>query len=157
MNIFVTGGTGYIGSHTCIELIKSGHQVVIADNLVNSKLEVLSHIETITGVSIPFYEADVTDEAKVRDIFKAHKFDGIIHFAGLKAVGESVAKPLAYYYNNLVSTMVLAKLAAEFEIPKFVFSSSAIRFASLIGIASPIPTNPPLWEIIILLIPITSP
>ena len=125
MNIFVTGGTGYIGSHTCIELIKSGHQVVIADNLINSKIEVLSHIESITGVSIPFYEADVTDEAKVRDIFQAHKFDGIIHFAGLKAVGESVAKPLAYYYNNLVSTMVLAKLAIEFDIPKFVFSSSA--------------------------------
>lgn len=125
MNIFVTGGTGYIGSHTCVELIKSGHQVVIADNLINSKKEVLNHIETITGVSVPFYEVDVTDEAKVRDIFRAHAFDGIIHFAGLKAVGESVSKPLAYYYNNLVSTMVLSKLAVEFGIGKFVFSSSA--------------------------------
>jgi len=143
VNIFVTGGTGYIGSHTCIELIKSGHQVVIADNLVNSKLEVLSHIETITGVSIPFYEADVTDEAKVRDIFKAHKFDGIIHFAGLKAVGESVAKPLAYYYNNLVSTMVLAKLAAEFEIPKFVFSSSATVYGDQ---PSPLKEDMPLMK-----------
>lgn len=143
MNIFVTGGTGYIGSHTCIELIKSGHQVVIADNLINSKIEVLSHIESITGVSIPFYEADVTDEAKVRDIFQAHKFDGIIHFAGLKAVGESVAKPLAYYYNNLVSTMVLAKLAIEFDIPKFVFSSSATVYGDQ---PSPLKEDMPLMK-----------
>lgn len=125
MKILVTGGLGFIGSHTVVELVESGHEVVIVDNLVNSKIEVLDRLSDLTGVELPFYQVDVTDEAKVKGIFEAHGFDGVIHFAGLKAVGESVSKPLAYYYNNLVSTMVLSDLCVEYGVGKFVFSSSA--------------------------------
>ena len=106
MNILVTGGLGFIGSHTVIELIKNNHTVIIVDNLINSKIEVLDKLATITGIKPSFYISDVTDEAKVEEIFKNHNIDGVIHFAGLKAVGESVSKPLKYYYNNLVSTKV---------------------------------------------------
>ena len=125
MRYLVTGGLGFIGSHTVVELINNDHEVVIADNLINSKLEVLDKIYEITGVKPNFFQIDVTDEAKVKDIFLNHKLDGVIHFAGLKAVGESVSKPLEYYYNNLVSTMVLSKLCLEYKVNKFVFSSSA--------------------------------
>jgi UDP-glucose 4-epimerase len=125
MNILVTGGLGFIGSHTTIELIKNKHTVIIADNLVNSKIEVLDKLSTITGIKPTFYQIDVTDEARVESIFNNHKIDGVIHFAGLKAVGESVSKPLEYYYNNLVSTMVLSKLCVKYGVGKFVFSSSA--------------------------------
>ncbi len=125
MNILVTGGLGFIGSHTVIELIKSNHQVVIVDNLINSKVEVLDKINEICGVRPEFYQMDVTDESAVEEIFKTHSFDGLIHFAGLKAVGESVEKPIAYYYNNLVSTMVLSKLCLKYSVNRFVFSSSA--------------------------------
>ena len=125
MRYLVTGGLGFIGSHTVVELINNDHEVVIADNLINSKLEVLDKIYEITGVKPIFFQIDVTDEAKVKDIFLNYKLDGVIHFAGLKAVGESVSKPLEYYYNNLVSTMVLSKLCLEYKVNKFVFSSSA--------------------------------
>lgn len=125
MNILVTGGLGFIGSHTTIELIKNNHTVIIADNLINSKIEVLDKLFTITGIKPTFYQTDVTDEAKVEEIFVNHKIDGVIHFAGLKAVGESVSKPLEYYYNNLVSTMVLSKMCVKYGVGKFVFSSSA--------------------------------
>jgi len=125
MNILVTGGMGYIGSHTCVELLNSGHSVIIADNLVNSKIETQGKIEKITGKEVIFYEIDVTDEKAVRYIFDRHQIDGVIHFAGLKAVGESVAMPVEYYYNNLVSTMVLSKLCKERDVNRFVFSSSA--------------------------------
>ena len=125
MRYLVTGGLGFIGSHTVVELINNDHEVVIADNLINSKLEVLDKIYEITGVKPSFFQIDVTDEAKVKDIFLNYKLDGVIHFAGLKAVGESVSKPLEYYYNNLVSTMVLSKLCLEYKVNKFVFSSSA--------------------------------
>lgn len=125
MNILVTGGLGFIGSHTVIELIKSNHQVVIVDNLINSKVEVLDKINEICGVRPEFYQMDVTNESAVEEIFKTHSFDGLIHFAGLKAVGESVEKPIAYYYNNLVSTMVLTKLCLKYSVNRFVFSSSA--------------------------------
>lgn len=125
MNILVTGGLGFIGSHTVIELIKSNHQVVIVDNLINSKVEVLDKINEICGVRPEFYQMDVTNESAVEEIFKTHSFDGLIHFAGLKAVGESVEKPIAYYYNNLVSTMVLSKLCLKYSVNRFVFSSSA--------------------------------
>jgi UDP-glucose 4-epimerase len=125
MNILVTGGLGFIGSHTTIELIKNNHTVIIADNLINSKIEVLDKLTTITGIKPIFYQIDVTDEAKVEEIFNNHKIDGVIHFAGLKAVGESVSKPLEYYYNNLVSTMGLSKMCVKFGVNKFVFSSSA--------------------------------
>jgi len=125
MNILVTGGLGFIGSHTTIELIKNNHKVIIADNLINSKIEVLDKLSIITGIKPSFYQIDVTDEAKVQEIFVNHKIDGVIHFAGLKAVGESVSKPLEYYYNNLVSTMVLSKMCVKYGVEKFVFSSSA--------------------------------
>lgn len=124
MNILVTGGLGFIGSHTTIELIKNNHEVTIADNLINSKIEVLNKLSTVTGIKPTFYQIDVTDEAKVEEIFNNHKFDGVIHFAGLKAVGESVSKLLEYYYNNLVSTMVLSKMCVKYGVGKFVFSSS---------------------------------
>ena len=125
MRYLVTGGLGFIGSHTVVELINNDHEVVIADNLINSKLEVLDKIYEITGVKPNFFQIDVTDEEKVKEIFLNYKLDGAIHFAGLKAVGESVSKPLEYYYNNLVSTMVLSKLCLEYKVNKFVFSSSA--------------------------------
>ena len=125
MRYLVTGGLGFIGSHTVVELINNDHEVVIADNLINSKPEVLDKIYEITGVKPIFFQIDVTDEEKVKEIFLNHKLDGVIHFAGLKAVGESVSKPLEYYYNNLVSTMVLSKLCLEYKVNKFVFSSSA--------------------------------
>ena len=125
MRYLVTGGLGFIGSHTVVELINNDHEVVIADNLINSKLEVLDKIYEITGVKPIFFQIDVTDEEKVKEIFLNNKLDGVIHFAGLKAVGESVSKPLEYYYNNLVSTMVLSKLCLEYKVNKFVFSSSA--------------------------------
>ncbi len=125
MKILVTGGLGFIGSHTVVELIDSNYQVVIADNLVNSKIGVLDKLEEITGVKPIFYQVDVTAESMVEEVFKEHHFDGVIHFAGLKAVGESVEKPLAYYYNNLVSTMMLTKMCLNYSVGKFVFSSSA--------------------------------
>jgi len=125
MNILVTGGLGFIGSHTSIELIKKNHTVIIADNLINSKIEVLDKLSTIIGIRPSFYQIDVTDEVKVEEIFVKNKIDGVIHFAGLKAVGESVSKPLEYYFNNLVSTMILSKMCVKYGVGKFVFSSSA--------------------------------
>lgn len=125
MPILVTGGAGYIGSHTCVELLNSGHFVIIADNLCNSKIETIDKINQITNKDVIFYQIDVTDEQAVESIFSNHKIDGVIHFAGLKAVGESVEKPLQYYYNNLVSTMVLSKMCVKYGVGKFVFSSSA--------------------------------
>lgn len=130
MNILITGGLGFIGSHTAIELIKNNHTVIIADNLINSKIEVLDKLSIITGIKPTFYQIDVTDEAKVEEIFNSHKIDGVIHFAGLKAVGESVSKPLEYYYNNLVSTMVLSKMCVKYGVDKFVFSSSATVYGN---------------------------
>jgi UDP-glucose 4-epimerase len=125
MKILVTGGLGFIGSHTCVELINKNHQVVVADNLSNSKIETLERIEKITGTSPDFYKIDVTKEVLVEEVFKNHEIDGVIHFAGYKAVGESVEKPLEYYYNNVVSTMVLGKICLKHGVSKFVFSSSA--------------------------------
>ena len=125
MNISVTGGLGFIGSHTTIELIKNNHTVIIADNLINSKIEVLDKLSSITGIKPTFYQIDVTDQQAVESIFSSHQIDGVIHFAGLKAVGESVSKPLEYYYNNLVSTMILSKMCVKYRVGKFVFSSSA--------------------------------
>lgn len=125
MNILVTGGLGFISSHTIGELIKNNHTPIIADNLINSKIEMLDKLSIITGTKPTFYQIDVTDEAKVQEIFISHKIDGVIHFAGLKAVAESVSIPLDYYYNNVVSTMVLSKMCMKYGVGKFVFSSSA--------------------------------
>lgn len=125
MNILVTGGAGYIGSHTCIALIEAGYSVVVADNLSNSKIESIEAVKRITKQDIPFYEMDVTDKQAVEQIFLNHQIEGVIHFAGLKAVGESVEKPSAYYENNIISTLVLANTCLKFGINQFVFSSSA--------------------------------
>ena len=125
MKILVTGGTGFIGSHTCVELLDAGYDVVIIDNLSNSKKEVVGYIENITNKKVSFYENDVCDKEALRNIFKEHKIDAIIHFAGYKAVGESVSKPLMYYRNNLDSTLSLLEVANEFGVKKIAFSSSA--------------------------------
>lgn len=121
----MTGGLGYIGSHTVIELVENGHEVVILDNLINSKFEVLKKIQRISGVRPDFYQVDVTDERHVEKVFQAYDFDGVIHFAGLKAVGESVSMPEVYYMNNIVSTLTLSRLCLKYGVNRFVFSSSA--------------------------------
>lgn len=125
MKVLVTGGLGFIGSHTCVSLIENRFDVVIIDNLYNSKEVVLDRIETITGVRPTFYKKDVQDLESLREIFKKEHFDAIIHFAGYKAVGESVKKPLMYYENNLESTFALLRCMEEFDVKNFVFSSSA--------------------------------
>ena len=125
MAILVTGGTGYIGSHTVVQLLENNYDVVIVDNFVNSKPEVLNRIFKITGKKPRFYEIDVCDEAKMRELFKKEKITDIIHFAGLKSVGESVKKPGLYISNNIGSSLVLLKLMNEFDVRNIVFSSSA--------------------------------
>ncbi len=130
MKILVTGGTGYIGSHTCVELLESGYEVVIVDNLCNSKREVVDFIKEITHKEVIFYEGDVCDKELMRKIFKEHKIDAVIHFAGLKAVGESVKVPLNYYRNNIGSTITLCEVMNEFNCKKIVFSSSATVYGS---------------------------
>jgi UDP-glucose 4-epimerase len=125
MKILVTGGTGYIGSHTCVELLNGGHDVVIVDNLSNSKLSILDRIEKIAGRRPVFVEADVRNETSLEAVFSAHAIDAVIHFAGLKAVGESVEKPLYYYDNNVTGSMVLFNVMAKFGVKTVVFSSSA--------------------------------
>ena len=125
MRILVTGGAGYIGSHTSIVLLEQGHDVVIVDNLCNSKRVAVDRVEELSGKQVTFYQYDVCDEAKMREVFSKESIDAVIHFAGLKAVGESVAIPLRYYDNNLTSTLVLLKVMKEFGVGNFVFSSSA--------------------------------
>lgn len=130
MSILVTGGTGYIGSHTCVVLLEAGYDVIIADNLSNSSIEVIDKIKKISAKDIKFYKVDVTDEKETEKVFEENDIEGIIHFAGFKAVGESVDKPLGYYYNNLLSTIVLAKLCNKYNVNKFVFSSSATVYGN---------------------------
>lgn len=125
MAILVTGGAGYIGSHTCIELINAGYDVVVVDNLVNSSEEAVKRVEQITGVKVPFYEADILDREALEKIFDTEKIDSVIHFAGLKAVGESVSKPLEYYYNNISGTLVLCDVMRKHGVKNIIFSSSA--------------------------------
>lgn len=125
MSILVTGGTGYIGSHTVVDLLDHNYDVVIVDNYINSKPEVLNRIHKITGKKPRFYEVDVCDEASLREVFKKEKITDVIHFAGLKAVGESVQKPGLYYANNIGSSLTLLKIMKEFEVNNIVFSSSA--------------------------------
>ncbi len=123
--ILVTGGTGYIGSHACVELLASGYQVVVVDNLSNSKVEPLRRLEQITGKSLKFYEADIRDKKALAEIFEREPISAVMHFAGLKAVGESCRQPLSYYHNNVYGTMVLAEAMAEANVKQLVFSSSA--------------------------------
>lgn len=135
MTILTTGGAGYIGSHTCIELTKAGYDVIVVDNLDNSSEKSLERVEKIVGKKIKFYKEDVRDREAMRRIFTENKIDAVIHFAGLKAVGESVAKPIEYYDNNLISTIVLLEVMREFDCKKIVFSSSATVY----GVAKEMP------------------
>ena len=125
MNVLVTGGCGYIGSHTSVELLNRGYNVIIVDNLSNSKRSVVSKIEKITHKKVKFYEDDACDKEALRRIFKENKIDMVIHFAGFKAVFESIQSPLKYYRNNLVSTICLCEVMKEFDCKNLVFSSSA--------------------------------
>ena len=125
MNILVTGGAGFIGSHTCVELIESGYKVVVVDNLINSSKEAVRRVEKITGVTIPFYPVDLLDEEGLNKIFDTENIDAVIHFAGLKAVGESMVKPWNYYNNNITGTLNLCKVMMEHRVKNIIFSSSA--------------------------------
>lgn len=125
MAVLVTGGTGYIGSHTVVELINKGYDVVIVDNLSNSKYEVTNRIKTITNKAVNFYQIDVCDKASLKEVFKRHSIDAVIHFAGLKAVGESTVMPMKYYENNIMSTLSLIEVMKEFNCKNLIFSSSA--------------------------------
>lgn len=131
MKILVTGGTGYIGSHTVVELQKQGHQVEILDNLFNSKITVLEKINQLTGQTPVFHQVDLLDYQKMRELFAATQFDAVIHFAGLKAVAESIEQPLRYYENNVTGTLNLLKCMAEFNVNKIIFSSSATVYGGL--------------------------
>ncbi len=135
MAILVTGGAGYIGSHTCIEMLNSGYDVIVIDNLDNSSEESLNRVEKITGKKVKFYEEDVRNKEALRKIFSDNKIEAVIHFAGLKAVGESVREPIMYYDNNLISTLVLLEVMNEFNVKKIVFSSSATVY----GVATEMP------------------
>jgi UDP-glucose 4-epimerase len=125
MAILVAGGAGYIGSHTCVQLLNSGYEAVVADNLYNSKMEAIRRVEKITGKNVRFYHVDVCDRFALREIFERENIEAVIHFAAYKAVGESVSKPLEYYSNNLISTLTLLETMKEYRIRNFVFSSSA--------------------------------
>ncbi len=135
MSILITGGAGYIGSHTCIEMQNAGYDVIVIDNLDNSSSESLKRAEKITGKAIKFYEEDVRNKEALRQIFKDNNIEAVIHFAGLKAVGESVREPIMYYDNNLISTINLLEVMNEFGVKKFVFSSSATVY----GVATEMP------------------
>ena len=137
MKVLVTGGAGYIGSHTCVELLNAGHEIVVVDNFANSKPEALDAIRKITGRDFAFYPVDIRDRAALDGVFSAHGVDAVIHFAGLKAVGESVEKPLEYYDNNLYGFIVLAEVMREHGVKQFVFSSSATVY----GMNNPVPFN----------------
>ena len=135
MAILVTGGAGYIGSHTCIEMQNAGYEVIVVDNLDNSSNESLVRVEQITGKAVKFYEEDLRNKEALRQIFKENEIEAVIHFAGLKAVGESVREPIMYYDNNLISTLVLLEVMNEFGVKKIVFSSSATVY----GVATEMP------------------
>ena len=129
MKVLVTGGAGYIGSHTCVELIESGYTPIVVDNLCNSSAKSLERVKEITGQEVAFYQGDVCDEALLDSILKEHEVACAIHFAGLKAVGESVAMPLEYYRNNLLSTLTLCKVLGRHNVKKIIFSSSATVYS----------------------------
>ncbi|MDR1984705.1 MAG: UDP-glucose 4-epimerase GalE [Prevotellaceae bacterium] len=131
MNILLTGGAGYIGSHTAIELIEAGHNAVIADNFVNSNPSIVKRMNEIIGQTIPFYNIDVADVAALDEVFCKHKIDAVIHFAGLKAVGESVQIPVKYYRNNIDSTLSLLEIMAKHNVHTFIFSSSATVYGNM--------------------------
>ena len=151
MSILVAGGAGYIGSHTCVELLEAGYDVVVVDNLYNASPESLKRVEKITGKTVAFYEADILDKEALNKIFDAHEIEAVIHFAGYKAVGESVRKPIEYYHNNMTGTLVLCDVMRAHGVKNIVFSSSATVYGDPAQI--PItekcpkgqPTNPYGW------------
>ncbi len=151
MAILVTGGAGYIGSHTCVELLDAGYEVVVLDNLSNSCKEALVRVEEITGKKVTFYEADLLDRAAVEEVFEKETIDSVIHFAGLKAVGESVEKPLEYYHNNITGTLILCDVMRNHGCKNIIFSSSATVYGdpAMIPITEKCPkgtcTNPYGW------------
>ena len=137
MSILITGGCGYIGSHTCIELLRSGYHIVVLDNYYNADPEALARVKELSGKDFPFYHCDIRDAEGLRSIFREHDIDVVIHFAGLKAVGESVQKPLEYFDNNVNGTLVLCQVMREFGCKRLVFSSSATVY----GMNNPSPLN----------------
>lgn len=151
MKILVTGGAGYIGSHTCVELLEAGYDVVVVDNLYNASEKSLERVKEITGKDLTFYQADILDEEALNKIFDKEKVDGVIHFAGLKAVGESVAKPLEYYKNNITGTLILCDVMRKHNVKNIIFSSSATVYGdpAFIPITEECPkgtpTNPYGW------------
>lgn len=130
MQILVTGGAGYIGSHTCLELLEKGYEVIVVDNLSNSKFQSLQRVQDLTGQTIKFYKGDILDRQKLDLIFQENDIEAVIHFAGLKAVGESVAMPLMYYHNNLIGTLTLCEVMAAHQVKNIVFSSSATVYGN---------------------------
>lgn len=151
MKILVTGGAGYIGSHTCVELLEAGYDVVVVDNLYNASEKSLERVKEITGKELAFYQADILDEEALDKIFEKEKVDAVIHFAGLKAVGESVAKPLEYYKNNITGTLILCDVMRKHNVKNIIFSSSATVYGdpAFIPITEECPkgtpTNPYGW------------
>lgn len=151
MSILVTGGAGYIGSHTCVELLEAGYEVVVVDNLYNASPKAIERVEEITGKKVTFYEADLLDKEALEKIFANHDIDAVIHFAGYKAVGESVQKPIEYYHNNMTGTLILCDVMRNHGVKNIVFSSSATVYGDPAQI--PItencpkgqPTNPYGW------------
>ena len=135
MNVLVTGGAGFIGSHTCVELLENNIDIVVMDNYCNSSPDALRAVEQITGKTFPVYECDMLDYDNFEKIFEENKIDAVIHFAGLKAVGESVSKPLEYYHNNITGTLNLLRLMRKYDVKKLVFSSSATVY----GMNNPVP------------------
>ena len=125
MSILITGGAGYIGSHTCVELLDKGFEIVVVDNLVNSKIESVERVRELTGKDFPLYQVDLLDREGLEKVFQEHSIEAVIHFAGLKAVGESVSLPLSYYHNNITGTLVLCEVMQKYAVRKLVFSSSA--------------------------------
>jgi len=130
MQILATGGAGYIGSHTCVELLQNGHEVIVVDNLQNSKYEAIKRVQEITGRKLSFHEVDLRDRTELEKIFRQNKIDAVIHFAGLKAVGESTQKPLEYYQNNITGTLVLCEVMRQYGVKTIVFSSSATVYGN---------------------------
>lgn len=130
MNILVTGGAGYIGSHTCVELLQTGYNVIVIDNFSNSKREVINRIQSITGKKLTVYASDLLNKEAIESVFKENEIDAVIHFAGLKAVGESVLQPLRYYRTNLLSTIYLCEVMEQYNVPRLVFSSSATVYGN---------------------------
>lgn len=144
MKVLVTGGAGYIGSHAVVELLNEGYEVIIADNFINSKPEVLDNIRQITMKNFQVYTVDLTDYSQTEEIFKENKIDAVIHFASFKAVGESISNPLIYYRNNIDSTLVLCSLMNKYKVRKMIFSSSATVYGNLtqVPVSEEAPTNP---------------